>query len=131
MPVNPSARDVRIVWVKELRETLRDRRTLGVMLLFPLVVYPLIALLLTEVIAGKQAAQGTRASRVAVVGGDRATRDTVRAVLLSLPPGAQPGMPSPSGAKASDGSGGFDVAAEPDGSSSAAKPPRPATAGSR
>ena len=30
---------------KELRETLRDRRTLAVMVLFPLVVYPLVSLL--------------------------------------------------------------------------------------
>ena len=37
-------REVRLVAGKELRETLRDRRTLAVMVLFPLVVYPLVSL---------------------------------------------------------------------------------------
>ena len=107
---------MRVVWAKELRETLRDRRTLGVMLLFPLVVYPLMALLLTEVIAGKEAAQGTRPSRVAVVGGDPAARETVRALLRSLPPGVRPGIPSASSAKATDG--GFEVTGESGGGDS-------------
>ena len=40
------------VFRKELRETLRDRRTLTVMFLFPLVVYPLVSLLMAEVMAG-------------------------------------------------------------------------------
>jgi len=115
VPVNPSTRDVRVVWAKELRETLRDRRTLAVMLLFPLVVYPLIALLLTEVIAGKEAAQGTRASRVAIVGGDPSTRETVRAVLQAVSAGARPGMPGPKSAKATTTTGSFEIAADPTG----------------
>jgi sodium transport system permease protein len=60
-------RDVVVVLRKELRETLRDRRTLAVMVLFPLVVYPLISLVLAQVIASKQTADDARASRVAVV----------------------------------------------------------------
>jgi len=36
--------DVLLVAGKELRETLRDRRTLMVMVLVPLVIYPLIGL---------------------------------------------------------------------------------------
>ncbi len=59
--------DVAVVARKELRETLRDRRTLAVMVLFPLVVYPLVSLLMAQVIAGKQAADEARTSRVAVV----------------------------------------------------------------
>jgi sodium transport system permease protein len=71
---------------KELRETLRDRRTLAVMILFPLVVYPLVSLLLTEVIAGKQTAGEARASRVAIVttagtSADPVALAQVRAVL--------------------------------------------------
>ena len=59
--------DVLLVAGKELRETLRDRRTLVVMVLFPLVVYPLVSLLMAQVMAGS--APGTRrASRVAVSG---------------------------------------------------------------
>ena len=38
---------------KELRETLRDRRTLAVMVLFPLVVYPLVSLATAQVMAAR------------------------------------------------------------------------------
>jgi sodium transport system permease protein len=59
--------DVGVVVRKELRETLRDRRTLAVMILFPLVVYPLVSLLMAEVISGNLAADDARSSRVAIV----------------------------------------------------------------
>jgi sodium transport system permease protein len=61
---------VAVVLRKELRETLRDRRTVAVMVLLPLVVYPLVSLLTTEVLAAKQMAAEARTSRVAVVGAD-------------------------------------------------------------
>ena len=48
-------REVRAVAGKELRETLRDRRTLMVMILFPLVVYPLVSLLIAQVMASRVA----------------------------------------------------------------------------
>jgi len=122
--LNPITRDVRVVWAKELRETLRDRRTLAVMLLFPLVVYPLMALLLTEVIAGKQNAQEARAARIAVVGGDATERETVRALLQSWSrsagagiPGRNAGKPDKTATKTADG-GGFEIAPE------ATSPPR-------
>ena len=51
----PNLADVATVLGKELRETLRDRRTLAVMVLFPLVIYPLISLLMAQVMANKQA----------------------------------------------------------------------------
>jgi membrane protease YdiL (CAAX protease family) len=38
---------------KELRETLRDRRTLAVMVLFPLVVYPLVSLATVQVLTAR------------------------------------------------------------------------------
>src|SRR5437867_1895528 len=73
-------RDVGLVAAKELRETLRDRRTLMVMVLFPLVVYPLVSLLMAQVMAGRMAKKDARPSRVAVTGrGDGAT--AVRARL--------------------------------------------------
>ena len=53
---------------KELRETVRDRRTLTVMVLFPLVVYPLLALLGTQLVAQRERGQEARASVVAVEG---------------------------------------------------------------
>ena len=81
--------DVGVVVRKELRETLRDRRTLTVMLLFPLVVYPLISLLLAEVAAGKQATASAQTSRIALVGGDAPTRAALRSVLSAKGSGCQ------------------------------------------
>src|SRR5215204_4300755 len=53
---------------KELRETVRDRRTLAVMILFPLVVYPLLALVGSQVVAQRERGQRARPSVVAVNG---------------------------------------------------------------
>jgi len=69
------------VFRKELRETLRDRRTLTVMFLFPLVVYPLVSLLMAEVMAGKQATDDARTSHVALVDADAPSRATLVALL--------------------------------------------------
>ena len=60
--------DVALVARKELRETLRDRRTLVVMIMFPLVVYPLVSLLMAQVMATHTARGEAHLSRVAVVG---------------------------------------------------------------
>ncbi len=60
---------------KELRETLRDRRTVGIMILFPLVVYPLLSLLVTQVLANRHKQQEERPSQVAIVGVDPARGD--------------------------------------------------------
>src|SRR4029079_12341149 len=68
-------RDIGIVLRKELRETLRDRRTLAIMILFPLVVYPLVSLLLAGVIGDKQAAEEARTSRIAIVASSAAASD--------------------------------------------------------
>src|SRR6185312_1723037 len=46
-------REVALVAGKELRETLRDRRTLAVMVLFPLVIYPLVSLVTAQVLAAR------------------------------------------------------------------------------
>jgi sodium transport system permease protein len=53
---------------KELRETLRDRRTLAVMVLLPLVVYPLIALVAMQVVSVRAQSQDARPSQVAIEG---------------------------------------------------------------
>ncbi len=65
---HPRVATVALVYGKELRETLRDRRTLFVMVLFPLVVYPLMSLLLAQVMASKASKNAAHASRVAVSG---------------------------------------------------------------
>jgi sodium transport system permease protein len=69
---------------KELRETLRDRRTLAVMVLFPLVVYPLLALLGTQLVAARKRGEEARPSQVAVVG-QGPLADQVRARLDAAP----------------------------------------------
>jgi sodium transport system permease protein len=61
-------REVTLVAGKELRETLRDRRTLAVMVLFPLVVYPLVSLVTAQVLAARVARVETHVARVAVAG---------------------------------------------------------------
>jgi sodium transport system permease protein len=68
MTRHPRLATVGLVYSKELRETLRDRRTLFVMVLFPLVVYPLMSLLLAQVMASKASKNAAHASRVAVSG---------------------------------------------------------------
>ncbi|HEX4406077.1 MAG TPA: ABC transporter permease subunit/CPBP intramembrane protease [Polyangia bacterium] len=75
-------RDVALVAGKELRETLRDRRTLTVMVLFPLVVYPLVSLLMAQVMASHAARGEARRSRVTVVGPVSVT-ESVRARLAA------------------------------------------------
>ena len=61
-------RVIGLVYAKELRETLRDRRTIMVMVLFPMVVYPLMSLLLAQVMASKASKSALHASRVAIAG---------------------------------------------------------------
>lgn len=60
---------------KELRETLRDRRTLAAMLLFPLVIYPLISLVVLQVATAKEKQKQERPSRVALTGPVELTGD--------------------------------------------------------
>ena len=61
-------REVTLVAGKELRETLRDRRTLAVMVLFPLVIYPLVSLVTAQVLAGRAARIEAHVARVAASG---------------------------------------------------------------
>jgi sodium transport system permease protein len=81
--------DVGLVAAKELRETLRDRRTLVVMVLFPLVVYPLMSLLMAQVMASHTARGEARRSRVGVVG-PAALAEPVRARLRADPKAFDP-----------------------------------------
>ena len=66
MTVGPRLTTVGLVYAKELRETLRDRRTIMVMVLFPMVVYPLMSLLIAQVMASKASKTALHASRVAI-----------------------------------------------------------------
>ena len=69
---------------KELRESLRDRRTLAVMILFPLVVYPLLSLLAAQVAVARDKTREARPSLVAVLGPD-GMRDELAARIRERP----------------------------------------------
>ncbi len=71
-------REVTLVAGKELRETLRDRRTLAVMVLFPLVVYPLVSLVTAQVLAARVARVEAHVARVAVSGPPVLTAELLR-----------------------------------------------------
>jgi len=60
--------EVLLVAGKELRETLRDRRTLAVMVLFPLVVYPLVSLATVQVLSARIGRTDKTPARVAIAG---------------------------------------------------------------
>jgi sodium transport system permease protein len=75
------------VWLsfgKELRESLRDRRTLAVMILFPLVIYPLLSLLAVQMAASRARTQRDRPSLVAVMG-EAGAREAIAARLQQQP----------------------------------------------
>jgi sodium transport system permease protein len=64
--MNP--RHVLLTFGKELREALRDRRTLAIMILLPLVVYPLLAMLAAQVATGREEQREARPATVALQG---------------------------------------------------------------
>jgi sodium transport system permease protein len=98
--------DVLLVAGKELRETLRDRRTLVVMILFPLVVYPLVSLLMAQVMASHTAKGEARRSKIALAG---AAAD-VRARLAAEPKSYELVPPAPGDLAARVESGAVDAA---------------------
>jgi sodium transport system permease protein len=62
------------IYRKELRETLRDRRTIVVMILLPLTLYPLLTLTFASLAASHKREEADRPSQICLVGGDeRAT----------------------------------------------------------
>jgi sodium transport system permease protein len=63
---------------KELRETLRDRRTLGMMVLFPLVVYPLLSLLVGQLVLTREKKREEVPSTVALSGSGPGAADLRR-----------------------------------------------------
>ena len=55
---------IRLIWGRELRDQLRDRRTMFVMVLLPLVIYPLGGLGLTQIVLGT----GQKRSTIGIAG---------------------------------------------------------------
>jgi sodium transport system permease protein len=81
------------IWLvagKELKETLRDRRTIAVMVLFPLVVYPLVSLVTAQVLAARVARIESHVARVALEGPPALTGEVRRRLqapdLIVAPP---------------------------------------------
>jgi len=116
--------DVLLVAGKELRETLRDRRTLAVMVLFPLVVYPLITLATLQVMSVRIARSEKQQPRVAIVG-PTALAAKVRARLAARNHGAADDFALSDGpASAADvRAGKLDAAIAVDNPTRAADPP--------
>jgi len=75
-------REVLLVAGKELRETLRDRRTLAVMVLFPLVVYPLVSLATVQVLSARIIRAEKLPARV-TISGPQPLADKLRARLAA------------------------------------------------
>src|SRR4051794_15332988 len=65
-------RIIQIVFRKELREMLRDRRSLAIMFGIPLVLYPLLTILISTIGMQKQKELTERPANVAVVDADAA-----------------------------------------------------------
>jgi sodium transport system permease protein len=107
------ARHVFLTFGKELREALRDRRTLAIMILLPLVVYPLLAMLGAQVATGREKQREERASSIALLGSGP-SRDALAAQLLKNPTVF---VLLPSGAPADVEHGRLDVLVEIDGQS--------------
>jgi sodium transport system permease protein len=57
-----------LIFRKELLETLRDRRTLVVMILLPLTLYPLLTLTFASLAASQKREEGERPSQVCMIG---------------------------------------------------------------
>jgi sodium transport system permease protein len=66
--MKPRLSIVRTIWKKELSETLRDRRTLFVMIVLPVLLYPLLLMAFTRIAESESAATRARASIIAVWG---------------------------------------------------------------
>jgi sodium transport system permease protein len=56
------------IYRKEVRETLRDRRTLVVMILLPLTLYPLLTILFASLAASQKREEHDRPSQICVIG---------------------------------------------------------------
>lgn len=77
-PTRPRARVVRAIYTKEVRETLRDRRTLFLLIAVPLIFYPLLLIVFTEVLLSQK--EKIEAEVGAVVLGAHVPEDLARRI---------------------------------------------------
>ena len=60
-------KNVKLIWMRELRDQLRDRRTLFMVLVLPLLLYPLIGMAALQISQFME----ENAAKVAIVGGEQ------------------------------------------------------------
>ena len=77
-------RHVFLTFGKELREALRDRRTLAIMILLPLVIYPLLSMLAAQVATGREKQREEHPSTISLAG-TGPTRDALASQIQSDP----------------------------------------------
>jgi sodium transport system permease protein len=78
--VNQRLHHIALTLGKELRETLRDRRTLAMMVLFPLVVYPLLSLLVSQLVLTREKKREASPATVALQGSGAAADELRRRI---------------------------------------------------
>ena len=63
---------VKTIFLKELRDVLRDRRTLFVMIVLPIILYPLLLIGFAQIATGQMARIAAKQSRVVMIGREQA-----------------------------------------------------------
>jgi len=66
-------RQIQLVYFKEMKDILRDKRTIRLMVLVPVVFYPLMSFGLSSLVVGMAEKQRAKASPVILVGGESGT----------------------------------------------------------
>src|SRR5438552_2715562 len=72
---------IRLIWFRELRDQLRDRRTLFMIAVLPLVIYPILGFAVLQFAMGFE----ERSSTIGIARGPLGTKD-----FPERPPGAEP-----------------------------------------
>ncbi|MDD3190759.1 MAG: ABC transporter permease [Candidatus Pacebacteria bacterium] len=67
-----NSKHILTIWKKELRDTVRDRRTLVSMILVPMLLMPVIMLGMFKFMSEQAAKQQTQIAKISIVGGDYA-----------------------------------------------------------
>src|SRR6185295_11583914 len=92
---------VRAIYYKELRDMLRDRRTIFASVVIPIMLYPLLTLGMAEVMMMAKAKLDREEFPVAVLPGTLSTVEKIRKVALETPEPVK-GLPLPEDSKKSD-----------------------------
>ena len=75
------AGNVRLIFLKEVRDTLRDRRTLFISIILPILLYPLLMIGFSQVMLARKTGIWERSQSVALTGATGAAGEKLRARL--------------------------------------------------